>query len=673
VTAADRDDLSREVALDVDSEGTITACDARAQERLGARVGASLIALAAPGTEAKVHAMLRAAREAPVRNWELALVGPEGPVVLSFHGRAEGASVLLVGSYVPNDYHLLARDLTGAMSELSELHRETLRQREELARHNAELRRLNRELEESNRGVVALHAEIDEKADSLRRAVDVKSRVVANVSHEFRTPLNSILGISRLILDESDGPLNAEQRKQVGFILRAAESLSMLVNDLLDLSKMESGKVGFRPSVFSVKDFFGSLRGMLKPLATDPAVELVIEGGDDLPPLETDEGKVAQVIRNLVSNALKFTERGEVRVSATALVDDTVVFAVKDTGIGIAPCDQSRIFEEFEQIDSERQRKVKGTGLGLSLSRRLAEMLGGKLTVRSETGKGATFFLTIPRVHPEASEMHQLEARSERLDPDRWPVLVVEDDRQTLFLYEKYLRGSGFQVIPARTVDDAREALKRVRPAAIVLDVVLDGENTWAFLSELKGDERTRDIPTLVVTVTDREDKARALGADEFNIKPLDQKWLLNKLRVLSKQRPIERILVIDDDEAARYLVSRLLVDAPYEVLEAPNGAEGLRIARERLPQVIFLDFVMPGMSAFDVLDELKRDPATRSIPVIIHTSKDLAHDERQRLAREAAAILNKQGLSREVAIARIREALHAAVKNAPGREEPPP
>jgi signal transduction histidine kinase/CheY-like chemotaxis protein len=673
VTAADRDDLSREVALDVDGDGVIVACDPRASERLGARPGASLVTFAAPGTEEKVRAMLESAREAPLRNWELALLSPEGPVTLSFHGRAEGDRVLLVGSYVPNDYHLLTRDLTSAMSELSDLHRETLRQREELARQNAELRRLNRELEESNRGVVALHAEIDEKADSLRRAVDVKSRVVANVSHEFRTPLNSILGISRLLLDESDGPLNVEQRKQVGFILRAAESLSMLVNDLLDLSKMESGKVGFRPSVFMVKDFFGSLRGMLKPLATDPAVELVIEGGDDLPSLETDEGKVAQVIRNLVSNALKFTERGEVRVSAAALVDDTVVFAVKDTGIGIAPADQSRIFEEFEQVDSERQRKVKGTGLGLALSRRLAEMLGGTLTVRSELGKGATFFLTIPRVHPEASEMHQLEARSERIDPDRWPVLVVEDDRQTLFLYEKYLRGSGFQVIPARTVDDAREALKRVRPAAIVLDVVLDGENTWAFLGELKSNERTRDIPTLVVTVTDREDKARALGADEFYIKPLDQKWLLNKLRVLSKQRPIERILVIDDDEAARYLVSRLLVDAPYEVLEAPNGAEGLRIARERLPHVIFLDFVMPGMSAFDVLDELKRDPATRSIPVIIHTSKDLAHDERLRLAREAAAILNKQGLSREVAIARIREALHSAVKSAAGREEPPP
>jgi CheY-like chemotaxis protein len=338
---------------------------------------------------------------------------------------------------------------------------------------------------------------------------------------------------------------------------------------------------------------------------------------------------------------------------------DCVTFAVSDTGIGIPLEDQARIFEEFAQIDNPLQKKVKGTGLGLSLSRRLAELLGGTLTVTSAPGVGSTFTLVIPRVHPEVQEMAGLKQRSAELQPGRPPILVVEDDRQTLFLYEKYLQNSGFQIVPARTVDEAREALKRVRPAAIVLDIMLEGEASWALLSEMKSQAETRDIPVLVVTVTNREQKARALGADEFVIKPLDQKWLTRKLAVLARRRgPISRVLVIDDDEIARYMVAKLLAETRYEVLEAANGADGVRLARERQPQVIFLDFVLPGMTAFDVLDELKLDATTRNIPVIIHTSRSLADHERQRLATEADAILPKQNLNREVALGRIREVL---------------
>ena len=335
-----------------------------------------------------------------------------------------------------------------------------------------------------------------------------------------------------------------------------------------------------------------------------------------------------------------------------------IVFRVTDSGIGIAPADQQKIFDEFVQIDGPLQRTLKGTGLGLSLCRRLADILGGSLVVESKPGHGSTFTLTIPRVHPEVKEMTELDQRSQQVVPGNAPVLVVEDDRQTLFLYERYLRGSGFQVIPARTIDDARAALARVEPAAIVLDVMLDGETSWAFLAELKNNPRTRDIPTMVVTVTDREEKARALGADEFYVKPLDQRWLLAKLVSLSHASPVESVLVIDDDEIARYMVKKLLVGTNYRVLEAGSGADGIRMAHEQRPDVIFLDFVMPGMSAFDVIDELKRDPATRDIPVIIHTSKNLAEEEKQRLAADASAILSKQSLSREVAIHRIREAL---------------
>jgi CheY-like chemotaxis protein len=271
---------------------------------------------------------------------------------------------------------------------------------------------------------------------------------------------------------------------------------------------------------------------------------------------------------------------------------------------------------------------------------------------------GSTFSLVVPIVHPEVTELANLEERGARPDPATAPVLVLEDDRQTLFLYEKYLRGSGFRVVPARSVEDARSILARLKPAAIVLDIMLEGETSWQFLAELKAAPETRDIPTLVVTVTDRENKARALGADEFWMKPMDPDWLLKKLKSLDRRGTVHKVLLIDDDEVARYLVRRLLADTPYKLIEAPSGDVGIELARRERPQVILLDFVMPGMSAFEVLDDLKADPHTRPIPVIIHTSKDLALEERDRLSRAATAILSKQSLSREVAIARIREAL---------------
>ena len=535
------------------------------------------------------------------------------------------------------------------------------RQEQELRERAIEIATLNRELLESNRGVMALYSELDEKADSLRRTSEVKSRVVSNVSHEFRTPLNSILGLTRLLLARTDGPLTPEQEKQLGFILRSATELSELINDLLDLSKMEAGKIRLHASKFAVVDLFSALRGMSRPLQTRTEVELAFDQAPaELPLLHTDEGKISQVLRNLISNALKFTERGEVRVSA-AKVGEQIDFTVRDTGVGIAPDDHERVFEEFTQLENPLQKAVKGTGLGLSLSRKLAELLAGTLTVASELGRGAAFHLRVPIVHPEVHEMDQMVERAHKADPARAPVLVVEDDRQTMFLYEKYLSSSGFQVMPARSIDGARELLREVTPAAIVLDVMLEGETSWGFLSELKSSVETRDIPVLVVTVTDRENKARALGADEFWMKPMDKEWLTRKLRTLAKRGPIEKLLVIDDDEVSRYLVRRLLADTPYKITEATGGLEGIRLARETLPSVILLDFVMPGMTAFEVLDELKADTRTRHIPVIIHTSKDLAAEERERLKQATSAILSKQSLSREVAIARIRDALDKA------------
>jgi signal transduction histidine kinase len=281
---------------------------------------------------------------------------------------------------------------------------ERLRQRQE------ELERLNAELKDVNRGMVGLYAELDEKARELRRADEIKTRFLSDISHEFRTPLNSIFALSNLLLERADGELTSEQEKQVGFIRKAADSLLDLVNDLLDLSKIRAGKIEVHPVEFDAATLFSALRGMLRSLLVNPAVTLVFEEPEGPTPLYTDEGKVSQILRNFISNALKFTERGEVRVSTRH--DEkggTVTFSVSDTGVGIAREDQERIFEEFTQLANPVQSQFKGTGLGLPLCRKLAELLGGRIELESEIGVGSKFSVILPQRYAAEREAREVE------------------------------------------------------------------------------------------------------------------------------------------------------------------------------------------------------------------------------------------------------------------------
>lgn len=255
---------------------------------------------------------------------------------------------------------------------------------------------LNLELAETNQGVVALYAELDDKAIALREASELKSRFLSYMSHEFRTPLGAIRSIARILLDHLDGPLTAEQTKQVKFIQSSAVDLNETVNDLLDLAKIEAGRISISPAWFELVDLFEAIRGMFKPLLTNDNVSLILEEPQQMPRIYTDDKKLSQIIRNFISNALKFTSQGEIRVSARPIDDRNVMFAVTDTGIGIAPEHHGSIFKDFVQIDSPLQRKWRGTGLGLSLSKRLAELLGGRVEMQSEPGVGSTFSVTIP-------------------------------------------------------------------------------------------------------------------------------------------------------------------------------------------------------------------------------------------------------------------------------------
>jgi signal transduction histidine kinase/CheY-like chemotaxis protein len=413
-------------------------------------------------------------------------------------------------------------------------------QNQELIRTLDEVSRLNQELEDTNRGVVALYAELDEHAGYLQRANELKSQFLSNMSHEFRTPLNAINSLSRLLIEEDLGPLLPEQAKTVALIRKSSQDLTELVNDLLDLAKVEAGKVTVRPVEFHTEDLLASLRGMLRPLV-DPnrSLSLVFEPPDPDILLYTDESKLNQILRNFISNALKFTLEGTISVSAREAEGDLVQFTVADTGIGIPLEEQERVFDEFAQVEGPHQRGLRGTGLGLPLCRRLAELLGGSISLESAPGAGSTFTLTLPRRYGGASEVFLPPgppAQAGEVDPQRLPVLVIENNPETLFLVENYLAGSRYQVIAARTAREGRRAIQSVRPVAIVLDVLLDRDNCWEFLEEIKAMPRTADIPVLVISTVDFEPRAKRSGADLFRLKPIDPAWLLDCLNGLVRR-----------------------------------------------------------------------------------------------------------------------------------------
>jgi signal transduction histidine kinase/CheY-like chemotaxis protein len=558
---------------------------------------------------------------------------------------------------------LSAQRPENAFDEVRRQNQELLRALSDARERQEELGRVNQELEDTNRGVVALYAELDERAGHLRRADELKTRFLSDMSHEFRTPLSSILALSGLLLDRADGELSAEQEKQVGFIRRSAEGLLDLVNDLLDLAKIEAGKVEVRPTEFSVPGLFSAVRGMLRPLLVGHTVNLVFEEPEAKAVLYNDESKVSQILRNFISNALKFTERGEIRVKAELNNDQsTVTFSVADTGLGIALEDQERIFEEFTQVENPVQRKVKGTGLGLPLCRKLATLLGGKIDLVSQVGVGSTFSLTIPIQYVAAGEAEPADAAP----PQRWewdetrlPVLVLDDEPATQLIYEKYLRESPFQVLSASNLREARDALRQVRPRAIILDIVLRGEESWNWLAELKADGRTREIPIIIATAVEDRGKGLTLGADAYCVKPLTREVLLEQLERVTdpefcaapanlESAPSARVMIIDDEPAARYVLTKLLSHKDCSVQEAVNGTEGIRMAKETMPNLIFLDLKMPDVSGFDVLDRIKTDPATQPIPVAVVTSATLTEVDRRRLEAQTCAIMNKTELSRE-------------------------
>lgn len=529
----------------------------------------------------------------------------------------------------------------GPFDEVEQQNQELLKTLQELRSRQEELELLNRELEDTNRGVVALYAELDERADYLRRASELKTKFLSNVSHEFRTPLNSIISLARMLMDRIDGDLTAEQVKQIRYIESSARDLQEMVNDLLDMAKVEAGKVRMRPKKFDVHDIFSALKGMLKPLLADnTSVSLVFEEPEDLPSLRTDEGKVSQILRNLISNAIKFTPDGTVTVSVEMLPSQQVEFRVADTGIGIAREHHEVIFREFGQVENPLQERYRGTGLGLPLCRNLAKLLGGSIWLESELGKGSTFFVRIPAIYvgevmqpddgdmPPAPEFH------------RAPVLILEDDNETANLFESYLRNSEFQAILTSNIAQAEVWTARHAPAAVVADVYLERDECWNFLARVR--ERWPGVPCIATSIKNQSMAAQQNEVDAFLLKPIESNVLLESLRSLTAQTGTRRLLVVDDNEISRYILRDLLDQPWFQIREATSGKEALSSIEEERPDALILDLLMPDMSGFEVLRELRAHQATEDLPILIYTSKDLSEAERMEIDAMNARVIRK-------------------------------
>lgn len=386
-----------------------------------------------------------------------------------------------------------------AMHQLRQQNQELFDTMKLLAAKQQELFSLNRELEDTNRGVLALYAELDEKAEALRRANEVKTSFLSSVTHEFRTPVNSVLNLSGILLGEVDGALTADQRNSILLIQKATRHLSDMINDLLDLAKVEAGKIAVRPGPVSLSEVFSSLRGLFKPLMDKrSAVNLVIVEPDQIPAFYTDEGKLAQILRNFVSNALKFTEQGEVQMSSR-MMGDEIWISVSDTGIGIAPENREKIFDEFSQIDSPLQRQTRGTGLGLPLARKLAHLLGGRVYVESQVGAGSTFSLHLPSVYRGPLEASYISGQNLSTVEDRPRILIVDDDEKDRLLLKGLAQKFGqFDFYEAISGYEGLQAARHIRPNLIFLDLFMDDISGLEVLSQLGQDDLTARIPVAI-------------------------------------------------------------------------------------------------------------------------------------------------------------------------------
>jgi CheY-like chemotaxis protein/anti-sigma regulatory factor (Ser/Thr protein kinase) len=484
--------------------------------------------------------------------------------------------------------------------------------------------------------------------------------------------MNAIIGYSEMLMEDAEDEGNEETVGDLKKIHAAGKHLLALINDVLDLSKIEAGKMDLYLESFEIGAMVDDVVATIEALVKRNDNRLRVEVDASLSQMRADLTKVRQALFNLLSNAAKFTHEGEIALvvqQESGDGADWVRLAVSDSGIGIPPDKLDHVFEEFSQADDSTTRDYGGTGLGLPISRRFCRMMGGDITVESRPGEGSTFTIRLPvQVELEAGEQPEAAANAGRAPAAVSPepgeertVLVIDDDPNALDLLGRTLQGAGVRVV---TASDGREALrlaKTLHPAAITLDVIMPGMDGWEVLRELKLDPETRDIPVIMVTMTDDRDMGYALGATEFLTKPIERGQFVQLLERHAPKGTERRALVVDDKAENRDVLRRALEQQSWQVSEAENGRVALDRVAEEPPSLILLDLMMPVMDGFEFVMELRKVERWRGIPIVVVTAKDVTEEDRRRLNGDVVGLIQKGGLDRESLLAQLREQVAVA------------
>ena len=523
----------------------------------------------------------------------------------------------------------LARDLDAKNQELTDLADELKLQSDELQEQNVELEIQRKQVEEANR---------------------LKSEFLSNMSHELRTPLNSIMALSRVLILQAKQQLSEEQAGYLEIIERNGKQLLALINDILDLSKIEAGRMDVSPKLFAPGSTIETIVENLEPVAEEKGIEIIQKLPDQLPKIESDEARVHHILQNIISNAVKFTKKGRVTVSA-ASNEQTILISVTDTGIGISEKDLPHIFDEFRQVDGSSSRSFEGTGLGLTIAYKSAKMLGGEITVESSLGAGSTFTVSLPLewqgIVPIYEPITETPS-SETIRLERKTIIVVDDEPDVAKMISDYLSEEGYNTITATSGEQALKLAEIHKPFAITLDILMPEMDGLEVLQNLKKNPETADIPVIIVSISNDRETGLALGAVGYITKPVNKDALISEIKEIKKiltkieklpEHPRlhksirgNRILLVEDNEVAIIQVKSTLEDQGYIVDVARGGEEAIKYVEHRIPDGIILDLMMPGVDGFEVLEKIRSADATAKIPVLILTAKDLTAEDMERL-----------------------------------------
>jgi signal transduction histidine kinase/CheY-like chemotaxis protein len=540
---------------------------------------------------------------------------------------------------------------------------------------NVRLRRLNERLEELVRQRTG---ELAAARDEAVQASQAKSDFLASMSHELRTPLNAIIGYSEMLLEQAEDAGAEGLKPDLEKIRGAGKHLLSLINDILDLSKIEAGKMDIFVEEFDVATMLAEVEAVTRPLIAKNANTFEVRLAPDIGTMRSDQTKVRQNLFNLISNAAKFTDQGRITLDVRRLPGEAggewLEFRVSDTGIGMTPAQIAKLFEAFGQADASTARNYGGTGLGLAITKHFCRMLGGDVTVESEHGRGSSFTIRLPARQEERAGHWGQGAAAEVVGagmPARrtGTVLVIDDEPAVHALFERELAGRGYRVAHATGGREGVRLARELRPDAITLDVLMPEFDGWAVLRELKADPELREIPVVLVTILGDREMGYALGAADYLIKPIDSGALLS---VLGRFRPAEgraEVVVVDDDAAARDVLRRTLGREGWTVAEAEDGYEALALLERSTPPpaVVVLDLMMPGMDGFQVLEAIRRSGTWREVPVVVVTAKDLTRDELLWLRTNAEDVFQKSSYNRRELIALVDDLIVRGVSVADG------